>query len=180
MKATIQNILTTCLLLSTLYSCSPDQPSILNAPKIDEAALRETRAVKKKVAAEAYYYRTLASFVNGSLTLTIMDEPEYNVQQVNLVVLYEASAPWAELLDAGLPQVTGNNNLNDLLQSYDLQIVKQFTIDRNNKGLVLESSEKLYDPVETARRLSLIEHVLMVNIKEIPSNTILSINQKDK
>lgn len=150
------------------------------APKLDASTLVKTRAVKKKVAAEAYYYRTLASFVNGSITLTIMDDHSNATQQVNLVVLYEANAPWAELLDAGLPQTTGDNKLNKLLASYELKIVKQFSIDSNNKGLVLESSKELNDPVETARRLSLIEHVLMVNIKEIPVFEALSAQQKDK
>ncbi len=180
MNTTLHYTLASCFFLLLLCSCTNQQPSILEAPKLEASFLTKTRAAKKKVTAEAYYYRTLASFVNGSVTSTIIDEHPHAIQQVNLVLLYEAGAPWAELLEAGLPQATGNSNLNELLQSYQLEIVKQFSIDLNNKGLVLQASESLNDPVETARRLSLIEHVLMVNIKEIPAFESLSHEQKDK
>ncbi|MGH1335840.1 MAG: hypothetical protein ACRBFS_06900 [Aureispira sp.] len=167
-------------ILLTLYACSLNQPTILDSPEIESGAFEETRTIKKKVAAKAYYYRTLASFVNGSLTSTIIDAYQEGNDQVNLVVLYEATASWAEGLHADAPQTTGNEYLNTLLVEHQLQIVKQFAIDNNNKGLVLEASTQLQDPVETARRLSLIEHVLMVNIKEVPTGNQLSLKQKNK
>lgn len=152
----------------TLYACRFNQPKRLDSPKIETSAFQGTRTTQKKVAAEAYYYRTLASFVNGTLTSDNINSYEDQSNQVNLVVLYEANAPWAEGLYTELPQTTGNEQLNELLTTNQLKIIKQFSIDSNNKGFVLESSSLLHDPIETARRLSLVEHVLMVNIKEVP------------
>jgi hypothetical protein len=180
MKITIYYTIIACCTCLLLASCSNKESTIIKAPSLDAAALTNTRAAKKKVAAEAYYYRTLASFVNGSVTISDMDKYAPVVEEVNLVVLYEATAPWAELLEAGLPQATGNSHLNGLIESYQLEIIKQFSIDQNNKGLVLQAAESLNDPIETARRLSLIEHVLMVNIKEVPAYEALSVKHEDK
>ena len=157
-----------------MYACRFNQPQGPDSPKIETSAFKETRTIQKKVAAEAYYYRTLASFVNGTLTSNNSDSYKNQNNQVNLVVLYEANAPWAEGLYAEFPQTTGNEQLHELLATNQLQIIKQFSIDSNNKGLVLESSSLLHDPIEIARRLSLVEHILMVNIKEIPVSGINS------
>lgn len=172
MKNYITNTLASCFLILTLFSCNQDQPVTLEAPKMSKAALVQVRAVKKKVAAKAYYYRSLASFVNGTLTSTIMNDYDHDLQQVNLVVLYEANASWAEVFEIEQHTPIADKNIfHKLLQSYQLQIVKQFSIDQNNKGLVLEFTEQFDNPVETARCLSMLEHVLMVNIKEIPNPT---------
>lgn len=167
MKAITYYLLICCCAL-LVCSCS-QETSTLSAPKLEESALTTTRAVKKKVAAEAYYYRTLMSLVNGSITSTTVDGSTPTTGAVNLVMLYEANAPWADVFnDTNLGNST-DVNLNKLLESYNLQIVKQFSIDNNNMGLVLAPKDPNGDPVEIARNLSMVKHVLMVNIKKIPS-----------
>ena len=60
--------------------------------------------------------------------------------------------------------------LNGLMDSYELEIVKQFEIDDTNEGFVLEPNTMLENAVETAREISMIEHILMVQVKEVPSD----------
>jgi len=167
MKA-ITYYLLACCCAWLLCSCS-SETATLKAPKLEDSAFTKTRAVKKKVAAEAYYYRTLISLVNGSITSTIVDDNIPTTGDVNLVMLYEANAPWADVFNNTNLGNTNEVNLNELLESYNLQIVKQFSIDHNNMGLVLASKDPNGDPVEIARNLSMVKHVLMVNIKKIPS-----------
>lgn len=171
---TITYHLLTCCCIGLLCSCGQQDVAILEAPTLEKSALNTTRSVKKKVAAEAYYYRTLISLVNGSITSTIVDDGDRNIGDVNLVMLYEANAPWAELLNNTNSKHITDAHLNELLLSHNLQIVKQFSIDHNNMGLVLESVDPMADPVEIARSLSMVEHVLMVNIKKIPTEDTFS------
>ena len=173
MKTIIYYLLASCCVW-LLSSCSTENTA-LTPPKLEESILTNTRAVKKKVAAEAYYYRTLISLVNGAVTATVVDDNNPDIGDVNLVLLYEANAPWADFFsnNSNIEEVT-NDYLNKLLASHNLQIVKQFSIDNNNMGLVLESTDPTGDPVEIARNLSMLEHVLMVNIKKIPEENTFS------
>lgn len=175
MKAITYYLLAGCF-IGLLSSCS-ENVSTLKAPKLEDSAFTSTRAVKKKVAAKAYYYRTLLSVVNGSITSTAVDDNTPNTGDVNLVLLYEANAPWANVFDnADLTDATAD--LNKLLKSHNLQIVKQFSIDHNNMGLVLEPKDPNGDPVEIARNLSMLKHVLVVNIKQVPEEDAFYTEEK--
>lgn len=170
------------LLLQGLYSCQSEMPSISSAPQVAKHEFFQTRTAEHRgtVAAQAYYYRTLSSYTKGSNTFVDTDADLHDLsnKSINLIVLYDATAPWAELLDTDLPQVTGSETLNALLNYYELQIVKHFTIDRKNKGLVLEPRTQLQNPLEAARLLSMVEHVSLVNIKEVPSFEVMAIDNK--
>lgn len=165
------------LLLQGLYACNTEFDHSPNTTQTQRNFFH-TRAQKSKsnVAAQAYYYRTLGSCVRGATTLN-RKALQAAQQAVNLVLLYDASAPWAEIIGAGLPQLTGDEKLNAILDAYQLEITQKFAIDAKNKGLVLKSTVHLDDPAEPARLLSLVDHVLMVNIKEIPSFEVM-VNDK--
>lgn len=129
-----------------------------------------TRNLTHKVSAKAYHYKSLASFTKGKAEVQLTDLAQLQGKLVNLVLLYEATAPWADNFDRGEYAITGNDVLDGLLQSYNLEITQQFAIDDENEGIVIESKTALEDPIEAARKLSLVEHVLMVHVKEVPSN----------
>lgn len=159
--------------LSTV-SCTNETPpnnhitSIKTDTSVTDSSELKTRALKKKIASKAYYYKSLASFANGKATLSLNDLASLEGKEVNLVVLYEANAPWAKVFNSGKFGITGNDILNGLMESYELQIIQQFAIDDANEGIVMEAKTKLDNPVETARELSMVDHVLMVHVKEIP------------
>ena len=90
-------------------------------------------------------------------------------QNVNLVVLYESNAPWADVFSTGNVSKTGDDKFNGLMDSYQLVIARQFELDEFNEGLVLEPNADLSNPVEAAREISMIDHVLMVHVKEVPA-----------
>lgn len=129
-----------------------------------------TRNLMQKVSAKAYHYKNLASFAKGKAEMQLTDLAQLQGKQVNLILLYEASAPWADNFDRGEYSITGNDILDGLLKSYNLEITQQFAIDEENEGIVIESKTALDSPIEAARQLSLVDHVLMVHLKEVPSN----------
>ncbi|WP_052595132.1 hypothetical protein [Aureispira sp. CCB-QB1] len=139
-----------------------------------------TRTVKKKVAAKAYYYKSLASFEKGKVSLELEDLASLADKKVSLVVLYEANAPWAQIFSSGEFSITGDDHLNGLMESYNLQIIQQFAIDDANEGIVMEPKEILEDPIEAAREVSMVEHVLMVHVKEVPESTSTAIADTEK
>ncbi|BDS09428.1 hypothetical protein [Aureispira anguillae] len=164
-----------------IVSCSSDKTETADANTTDvESTELNTRGMVNKVSAKAYYYKSLASFEHGHAKVELKDLASLEGKKVNLVVLYEADAPWAETFNSGKYDKTGDDNLNGLMESYELEIVKQFAIDEDNEGLVLEPNVALENAVETARELSLIDHVLMVHVKEVPQeeneNTTADIN----
>lgn len=130
-----------------------------------------TRTVKKKIAAESYYYKNLVTFEKGKTSTKLEELANLVDTKVNLVVLYEADAPWAQIFNSGAFEITGNDQMNTLMESYNLQIIQQFAIDDSNEGIVMEPTLMLKNPIETAREVSMVEHVLMVHIKEVPSDT---------
>ncbi len=134
--------------------------------------LFQTRAAKPKstVAANAYYYRTLGSFVKGATTQYDEVLKKAGHKSVNLVLLYNAKAPWIKMVDGVQQQTVSNEEFNAILEAYQLQITQHFAIDKKNKGLVLKPIAQLDDPIEPARLLSLVDHVLLVNIKEVPES----------
>lgn len=150
-------------------SCSSDQTETTNASAAEvESTEINTRGMASKVSAKAYYFKSLATFADGAATLKLEDIASLEGKQVNLVVLYEATAPWASLFNTGKFNTTGDDKLNGIIASYEMEIVKQFSIDDENEGFVLEANGKLENPVEAARELSMIDHVLMVHVKEVP------------
>lgn len=152
-----------------VISCSSDQTETAEANTTDvESTEINTRGAASKVSAKEYYYTDLAIFSEGLADTDLETLAALEGTKVNLVILYEADAPWAEVFSFGKYEETGNDAFNNLMTSYELDIVQQFAIDQDSEGLVLESNELLENPVEAARKLSLIENVSMVQIKEIP------------
>lgn len=157
------------LLAVMVVSCSSDQTETAGTNKSDVETEYNTRGMQSKAAAKAMSYKSLATFEHGQAKLDLNDIASLQDKQVNLVVLYDAMAPWAETFNSGKYDSTGDDILNGLMQSYELEIIQQFAIDEENEGLVLEPTAALDNPVEAARELSLVDHVLMVHVKEVPA-----------
>lgn len=168
------------VLLQGSSACEP--PPTTPAPHISNVqnAFFQTRAAQRKssVAAKAYYYRTLASCVKGATTLNTDIFRKASQQPIRLVVLYDATAPWASVIDKDALEELGDKKLHAILDAYQLQIAQQFVIDDKNKGWVLEPRVGLEDPVEPARLLSLVDYILMVNIKEVPDADIMASHKR--
>lgn len=179
----LKNLLQSSLLVVLsimVVSCSSDQTETADANTTDvESTELNTRGVNK-ISAKAYYYKSLATFEHGHAKVDLKDIANLEGKKVNLVILYEADAPWAEVFNSGRYDRTGNDNLNGLMESYELEIVKQFAIDEDNEGLVLEPNANLENPVQAARELSMVDNVLMVHVKEVPqeedANTTAGVN----
>jgi hypothetical protein len=157
---------------SAIVSCSSDniKSSTISTSDIESTEMN-TRGNTSKIASKAYFYNSLASFANGESKMDLNDLSDLEGTQVNFVVLYEASAPWAETFNSGKYDTTGDDKLNELMETYQLEIVKQFDLDDDNEGFVLEHIGELLDnPIEMARELSMVDYVFMVHIKEIPSD----------
>lgn len=132
-----------------------------------------TDATKTRAAAgreKALDFKSLASFKKGQSQMNFEEFAGLQAKNVNLVVLYESNAPWAEVFNTGNTKSTGDDKLNGLLSSYELVISRQFELDDFNEGLVLEPNGELANPVEAAREISMIDHVLMVHVKEVPAD----------
>ncbi|MCH2023565.1 MAG: hypothetical protein MK207_13900 [Saprospiraceae bacterium] len=99
-------------------------------------------------------------------------------KQFNLVVVYESVATWAQVFNSGLYSQTGSETMNGIMASYDMTIIEQIEIDDINECIVLEINNLYEKPIDVARQLSMIEHVVMVYIKEIPQGEILGSDHK--
>lgn len=164
-----------------VVSCSSDQTATADANTTDvESTEINTRSAANKISAKAYHYTNLATFKEGFADADLETLATLEGKNVNLVVLYEADAPWAQIFSTGRYEETGDDTFNGLMASYQLDIVQQFAIDEDNEGLVLEPNALLENPVEAARELSLVNDVLMVQIKEVPQeediNTTADVN----
>lgn len=162
------------LLLSSCENSINSEEKLAAAPAPQEVEAEiNTRGNQQQVAIKAYHYKTLAAFKKGQAeNISLEALAALAGKQINLVVLYESVAPWAAPFNEGKYETTGNDHLNGLMEAYNLEIVKQFAIDADNEGLVLESNTALEDPVEAAKELSMIDHVLMVEVKEVPTEDI--------
>jgi len=143
-----------------------------NNPKIakSEADAVETRGMADSEALAHYKslasaHNALASFQEGKLTKDIK-LANLEDKNVNLVVLYDATIPWAAVFNSGNVKKTGDDGFNTLLGKFNLSIVKQFELDADNEGLVLEPNTKITDAIQAAREISMIDGVLMVHVKE--------------
>ncbi len=96
------------------------------APTSEEVEEINTRGTQQQVAIKEYHYKTLAAFNKGQAEFSLNDLAALAGKQINLVVLYEARAPWAEIFNEGRFNTTGDDNLNGLMAAYNLEIVKQF------------------------------------------------------
>jgi|GEM_PF-6392440 len=146
----------------------------LGASVVDTKSMDKTRAgQQKKIKAKAYYYPSLVAFEKGKsqedLSLTLLNKVnEMEQKEYNYVVLYDAATSWAEVFGTGDYSQTGNDQFNELLASHNLLIVQQFEVDDMSEGLVLAPNATVDSPVEVARELSLIQDVMMVQLKEVP------------
>lgn len=155
-------------ILALLLITACNQPAPTPEPTADvESSTLNTRSTQQRIEVAAYHYKTLASFRDGEVQ-HIADVANLAGEKVNFVLLYEALAPWAEGFSTGDYTKTGNDHLNGLMEVYNMEIVKQFAIDDENEGLVLEPNALVEDPIGAAKDLSLIDHVLMVEVKEVP------------
>ena len=157
------------ILSFAIVACTSDdtETSTVDSSDIESTEI-STRGVTTKVQSKAFYFKSLASFEEGASKMSLDDLADLEGKEVNFVVLYEASAPWAEVFSSGRYTTTGNETLNSLMESYELEIVNQFDIDEENEGFVLEPLNNLDNPLEAARELSLVDNVFMVQLKEVP------------
>ena len=165
-KVSYLALLLVTLILAT--SCnSSTAPSESTPPSEAQTSTLNTRSTQQRIEAEAYHYKTIAAFRDGEAE-HLADLAALQGKPINFVILYEALAPWAEVFGTGQYQQTGDDHLNGLMESYNLEIVKQFAIDDENEGLVLEPNNAIENPIEAAKELSMVDHVLMVEVKEVP------------
>lgn len=156
------------LMLAVLVSCgSSDNSTSENIMQPEETEIN-TRSQESNIA-KAYHYKSLATFAKGQAQVELKDLASLAGKMVNLVVIYESSAPWAASLSDGKLDVVEDDKLNGLISSYELTVTQQFAIDDENHGIVLESKKQLENPIEAAREISLLTHVLMVHVKDVPS-----------
>jgi hypothetical protein len=150
-------------------ACTSDdtETSTVDSSDIESTEI-STRGMNTKVQSKAYYFKSLATFQNGASKMNLDDLASLQGKEINFVVLYEASAPWAEVFNSGKYTTTGNDILNGLMETYQLEIVNQFDIDEENEGVEMEPLASLDNPLQTARELSLVDNVFMVELKEVP------------
>ncbi len=156
---------------AVLSACNNPQSAeqIAGAAANTNADANRAIVANKKAIASAYYYKTLASFKGGKATTDLGTMTELSNAKVSLVVMFESGATWAVPFASGDFSKTGDDKFNGLMESHGLAIAKHFEIDDLNEGLVLEASQGVVDnPIEAAREISMIEAVLMVEVKETP------------
>lgn len=157
--------------LAFFAACTNNQASNKATATSDES-IEKTRSMNATLAHKALGYKSLAEFKKGEYagTMKLEDLGKLEGKSVNLVVLYDTEAPWAEIFNGGDVSKTGDENFNELIKVYNLAIVKQFELDEMNEGLVLEPNGDMGDPVQAARDISMIDYVLMVHVKEVPTD----------
>ncbi len=160
------------LTVFTACNNSQNNSDAAEAPTAESIEKTRSMSATKKKAATAYYYKSLAVFEKGKIQNNMKLEDlggDFEGKAVNLVVLYDTEAPWANVFNSGDVSKTGDDQFNALLEGYNLAIVKQFELDEMNEGLVLEPNASIDDPVEAAREISMIDYVMMVHVKEVPA-----------
>lgn len=157
------------LMLVVLVSCGggDDNSTSENIMQPEETEIN-TRSQESSLA-KAYHYKDFAKFVKGKAEVELKDMALLAGKLVNLIVIYESTAPWAAGLSDGKYDIIEDDKLNGLISSYDLTVTQQFAIDDENHGIVLESKKQLDNPIEAAREISMLTHILMVHVKDVPS-----------
>jgi hypothetical protein len=156
------------LMLAVLVSCGADDSTTSENIMQPEETEINTRSQESSIA-KAYHYKSLATFAKGKAELELTDMAVLAGKLVNLVVIYESTAPWAASLSDGKLDIVEDDKLNGLISSYELAVTQQFAIDDENHGIVLESKKQMDNPIEVAREISLLNHILMVHVKDVPS-----------
>lgn len=155
-------------MLAVLVSCGGTDSSTSENIMNPEETEINTRSQESSIA-KAYNYKSLATFAKGKAEVELTDMAALAGKLVNLVVIYESTAPWAASLSDGKYDVVEDDKLNGLISSYDLAVTQQFAIDDENHGIVLEGKKQLDNPIEAAREISMLTHILMVHVKDVPS-----------
>ncbi len=166
-----------CLLAGFFASCSAEQKhnAAAQIANFKPEQKEDTRAIAAAATtakgATEMGYKTLAAFKGGKATMDLAQLAALQDKNVSIVVLYESNAAWAKPFGDGNFAKTGDDRFNGLLESYELSIVKHFELDEMNEGIVLEGAQgKVGNPVEAAREISMVDNVLMVEVKEAPVN----------
>lgn len=156
------------LLIFSLSSCTSEEKesTASNTSGKTDVSL-QSRAVKDEAYPEIYNYATVASFAKGDLIGTYAAPLEN--KQLSLSVVYDNDTPWAEVFKTGNIERTGSYEFNQLLGEYQLTIRNQFQIDGYNECIILDLNVTLPDIAKVCKEISLIDHVLVVNVKEWPS-----------
>ena len=170
---TINILLATFAIGSALsfVNCSSSPKKNEAEKQIMSATILNTaqRGVQKTQAKEMGY-KTLAKFEKGISNLTLAEIAALTEKAVSLVVFYESDAPWAANFSTGNFTTTGSDVINGLMASYELTITRHFAIDDMNEAIILENSTGIIkDVMQAATEFSMVEHVLMVELKENPT-----------
>jgi len=169
------------IIIALFSSCNNDAPKQSRADGTSNETISKTRSMSSSIAA-AYNYKSLTTFKKGKnmMNMSLDQLADLEGKEVNLVVLYDTEAPWAEIFSsADVISTTGDENFNSLLKTFELYIIKQFQLDEMNEGLVLAPNKVITNPVEAAREISMIDYVLMVHVKEVPQeNPSAQVNEQ--
>jgi coenzyme F420-reducing hydrogenase beta subunit len=173
----MKKILFSVLASGLLFAACSNKPTTTPAPNQPaaetgvNAAASSMASTNRKGAAKEQGYKTLASFKKGQTAMDLTQLADLQNADASLVVLYESGAVWAADFVSGDFKKTGSDKLNGLMSSYELSISKHFEIDDINEGIVLDGKGgKISSPIEAAREISLVDGVIMVEVKETPKN----------
>lgn len=89
-------------------------------------------------------------------------------KKLNFLIIYNYDASWADTFNSGSFTKTGSEQFNQLIKKYKLTIVKLFEVDENREALVLEQENSPRKVISCAKKLSKIDDVLTVHIKDVP------------
>lgn len=71
--------------------------------------------------------------------------------------------------DLSLVMKDKNSYIKTFMEVYNLKLISSFKIDETNSGFTLEAQEVLDFPTEVAREMSLIDNVLMIEVRYVPT-----------
>lgn len=172
---TIKTLLTTCALGTalTFIACTSGESSKLSAASDTHTTQALSTAQRGTTSAHAQTkelgYKTLVRFERGMTSMDISTLSALQDKNVSLVVFYESDAIWAENFSRGEFKTTGNDILNGLMASYELMITKHIALDDYNEAIILETATGiLKDAIKAATDFSMVDNVLMVELKEAP------------
>lgn len=78
----------------------------------------------------------------------------------------EITVSFTVIYTGDLLKITNDNSaFKILLNTYNLEIQRQFKLDEENKGIVLAPVIPLAAPIEVGKEISLIDEVLMVEVQ---------------
>lgn len=150
-------------LFALLLSCSSDETQVSTIDLIEfESSELITRSSAKKFDSEIYYYKTIASFGLGSKSYSNQAIDKITNDQIYYLLKLDISS-----IDS-VSNISWNQNFENLKGEYSLSEVESFQVDQNTKIISLISNSKTTDPIDLAKKLSKIQFVFRVMIKERP------------